>query len=150
MPGGSPEFDEAYKRIFARWTDDAMTGLSAAERDFVIANVCLNQSMNGGLMLYYENSYGERASEAADAFERIGEPGAAALLRRCNALMGPRGASRDREERGRQLEALSDEALEEMAASSDVLNEMEARIRMATLRWVTGRGGGGGPSARTS
>src|SRR5262249_44167778 len=106
MGRSSPEFDAMYDRLFSRWTDDAMTGLSLQERDFIIANVCINQSMNTGLMGYYEFSYGDRAAEAADVFDRIGVPQAASVLRRSNALMGPHGPGADQDTRGSQLEAL--------------------------------------------
>ena len=136
MPTDAPDFDAEYSRIFELWTDDAMSGISPAEQDFIIANVCVNESLNGGLMQYYENSYGERAHNAADIFDRIGVPQAAKLLRRANRLMGVNGPSRDQAERSDQLEQLSDEALEEMVDCSDALNELEKLVRQAALRWV--------------
>lgn len=132
----SPEFDAEYDRILSLWVDDAMTGLTPAERDFIIANVCLNESSNGGLMQYYENSYGENAHEAAEIFSRIGQPKAADLLAKANRLMGPKGPSTDQDERGEQLAALSDAAIETMEKCSDAFNEMADEVRAATLRWV--------------
>jgi hypothetical protein len=140
MPAPASDFDAIYQRIFAKWTDDAMSGLAPAERDFIIANVCVNQSLNGGLMIYYDNSYGERAVEAVEVLRRIGAPRAADLLERANRLMGPSGPSRDREERGDQLEATSDAAIEEMVDLSDALNAMAGEVQAAALAWVK-RGG---------
>lgn len=130
------EFDAEYDRIFGLWTDEEMSSLAPAERDFIIANVCLNQSLNGGLMMYYENSYGDRAQEAVEVFGRIGLPRAASVLKRANRLMGAAGPSKDRESRGTQLDALSDFALEQMYECSDALNAMRAEVMTATLRWV--------------
>jgi|GEM_PF-6975649 len=136
MSPAAPEFDAEYQRIFSLWTDDAMTGIAPAERDFIIAHVCLNQSLNGGLMLYYENSYGDRAIDAVAVFDRVGVPNAAKLLGRANRLMGPAGPSTNQDERGVQLESLSDAALEQLDECSEALNELQAEIQAATLRWV--------------
>lgn len=135
---GTPtaDFDAEYDRILSLWVDDAMTGLAPAERDFVIANVCLNESGNGGLMQYYENSYGEHAHAAVEVFDRIGEPKAADLLRKANRLMGPNGPSKFDHERADQRAALSDAAIDTMVKCSDVLNDMADRVRAATLAWV--------------
>ena len=130
------EFAAEYNRIFSRWVDDDMTGLSALERDFICANVCLNQSLNGGLMLYYESTYGNFAEDAVLAFRRMGIPKVARLLEHANRLMGDAGPSRDPDARGIQLEAMSDEALEEMVGYSDQLNAMAGEIKAASLRWV--------------
>ncbi|MDX2146673.1 MAG: DUF4375 domain-containing protein [Planctomycetota bacterium] len=130
------DFKAEYDRIFSLWIDDAMTGLKPAERDFITANVCLNESGNGGLMQYYENSYGENAHEAVDVFRRISQPKAADLLTKANSLMGPKGPAKEQEERGDQLAALSDAALDKMAQCSDALNDLSAQVRAATLAWV--------------
>lgn len=136
MANPPPEFDAEYDRILSHWIDDAMTGLTPAERDFIIANVCINESGNGGLMQYYENSYGENAHEAVEVFKRIGQPKAADLLAKANRLMGPKGPSSDQDERGEQLDALSDAAIATMEKCSDALNAMADEVRAATLRWV--------------
>jgi hypothetical protein len=136
MANPAPDFDAEYQRIFSLCVDDAMTGLTPAERDFIIANVCLNESGNGGLMQYYENSYGENAHEAVEVFKRIGQPKAADLLTKANRLMGPKGPSKLDDERVDQLAALSDAAIETMVNCSDALNDMSAQVRAATLAWV--------------
>jgi hypothetical protein len=136
MTNPDREFGAEYDRIFSLCVDDAMTGLTPAERDFIIANVCLNESGNGGLMQYYENSYGENAHEAVEVFRRIGQPKAADLLAKANRLMGPKGPSKLDGERGTQLAALSDDAIETMVKCSDSLNDMSAQVRAATLAWV--------------
>lgn len=136
MANPPPEFDAEYNRILSLWVDDAMTGLTPAERDFIIANVCLNESSNGGLMQYYENSYGENAHEAVEVFKRIGQPKAADLLTKSNRLMSPKGPSKDQDERGNQLDALSDASLETMEKCSDALNAIADEVRAATLAWV--------------
>ncbi len=130
------EFKAVYERIFSRWIDDEMTGLSATHRDFIVANVCLNQSLNGGLMLYYENSYGDFAEDAVFAFRRMAAVSAAQLLEHANCLMGDGGPSKKQDERGSQLEALSEEAVDEMVGYSDQLNGMADEIKAAALRWV--------------
>lgn len=136
MVNPPPEFDAEYDRIFSLWVDDAMTGLTPAERDFIVANICLNESSNGGLVQYYGNSYGENAHEAVEIFNRIGQPEAADLLANANWLLGPKGPSKDQDERGEQLAALSDASLETLEKCSDALNGMDDEIRTATLRWV--------------
>lgn len=136
MSDADAKFDAAYAQIFSRWVDSEMAGLSATERDFIVANVCLNQSLNGGLMLYYENSYGNAAEDAVAAFRRMGVVKAARLLEHANRLMGDGGPSKNQDERGVQLEALLDNAVDEMVEYSDQLNAMAEEIKEASLRWV--------------
>jgi len=136
MSNPYPDFDDEYDRILSLWIDDAMTGLTPAERDFIIANVCLNESGNGGLMQYYENSCGENAHEAVEVFKRIGQPKAADLLTKANRLMGPKGPSKLDDVRAEQLVALSEAAIETMVKCSDALNDMAIQVRAATLAWV--------------
>ncbi|HLP83289.1 MAG TPA: DUF4375 domain-containing protein [Phycisphaerales bacterium] len=132
----SASFGDVYQEIMSRWHDDAMTGLSSRERDFVIAHVCLNQSLNGSLTAYYESSYGDRAAEVPGAFTRMGVAQAAEIVRQANKLMG--GPAADEVARGERLEALSEAAVERLVALSDELNAMQAMIERATLAYVRG------------
>lgn len=131
-----PDYVATYQRVFSLWTDDAFTGLSPAQRDFIIANVCLNECMNGGLVQYYNNSYGDRATDAVEAFRRLGAHDAANILDRANRLLGATGPDPDQEARLDQLEALSDAASTEIDELSERLNAMEQDVRAAAYAWL--------------
>lgn len=131
-----PDYVATYQRVFSLWTDDAFTGLSPAQRDFIIANVCLNECMNGGLVQYYNNSYGDRAKDAVDIFRRIGAHDAAKILERANRLLGAAGPDADQDARMDQLEALSDAASAEIDELSDKLNASEQDVRAAAYAWL--------------
>lgn len=81
--------------------------LTAPQRAYYVAWACDAEVRNGGFAQYFVNPTGRSAGEAAAAFEAIGAPAHAALVRRAVALFGPAGPSADHETRHEQLAALT-------------------------------------------
>jgi hypothetical protein len=87
--------------------DGGVDRLTAPQRAFYVARACHYEVGNGGFAQYLVNLAGERAGEAAAAFEAIGATGHAGIVRRAVALFGPAGPAADREVRHDQLAALT-------------------------------------------
>ena len=80
--------------------------LSAEQRAFHVAWLLNAEVCNGGFAQYLVNSSGATAGNAVAAFEAIGAPAHAALVRQAVALFGPAGPAADHDVRHAQLAAL--------------------------------------------
>jgi hypothetical protein len=72
---------DTFLRDFARTPE--------AVRNLLAAHWCQSEVCNGGFNQFFRNSTGVLAPEAADAFEAIGMPALAALVRRAAAFFRP-------------------------------------------------------------
>jgi Domain of unknown function (DUF4375) len=93
----------------ARVENGGPEGLSDAERTFVAIWTLEADVNNGGFDQYFFNSAGDHALLTPKALKAIGADQAAAIVEAANAVFGPAGPSRDRDERQRALEALGDD-----------------------------------------
>ena len=93
----------------ARVESGGFDGLTEAERTFVAIWTLEADVNNGGFDQYFFNSAGDYALLAPKALKAIGALQAAAIVEAANAVFGPAGPPRDRDERQRALEALGDD-----------------------------------------
>lgn len=93
--------------VFERLAAGGIDRLTAPQRAYSVASACHAEVANGGFAQYLVNTAGERATEAAAAFEAIGAAAHAGIVRRAVALFGPAGPAADRDARHEQLAALT-------------------------------------------
>jgi hypothetical protein len=93
----------------ARVESGGFEGLTDAERNFLAIWTLEADVNNGGFDQYFFNSAGDHALIAPNALQAIGALQAAAIVEAANAVFGPAGPPRDRDERQRALEALGDD-----------------------------------------
>ena len=85
-----------------------IASLSEVERAIALANWADFEIANGGLWQFYYNSGGNNAAETVDALRVIGTDRAADGLKAANALFPGGSPPRDREQRFRSLQRLSE------------------------------------------
>ena len=103
--------DLAYQHALDRLSAVGFDALSERERDLATLWQVEAGVHNGGFVHYYSGSAGDLAFHAPDALARLGAEGKAAIVRTANALFGPSGPARDRNERLAALKVLGAQAL---------------------------------------
>jgi hypothetical protein len=76
-----------------------------AQRTLFAAHWCQSEVLNGGFHQFFSNSTGVLAPESIVAFEALGMPQTAALVRNAIAWFGP-DYPRDRDERNERLDSV--------------------------------------------
>lgn len=103
--------DLAYQHAMDRLAAVGFDALSEQERDFATLWQLEARVNNGGFMHYYSGAAGDLAFHAPAALARVGATEKAAIVRTANALFGPGGPPRDRQERLAAIKTLSPQAL---------------------------------------
>ena len=85
-----------------RWSRLGFAGLHSFERDYIGVWWLVGDTMNGGLVQYFDNSSGDLAEHALAGLETAGATETLTILREAMALI-PGGWCADQTERGRRL-----------------------------------------------
>ncbi len=101
--------DLAYQRALDRLAAAGFAELTELERDIATLWHVEADVTNGGFLHYYSGPGGDLAFHAPVALERLGALEKAAIVRAANAVFGPAGPPRDRQERRAALKALNPE-----------------------------------------
>lgn len=90
---------------------------------------------NGGFEQYYWNSPGDHALETVAALREMGAAHTANLLVAANAVFGDE-PSRDRDERGRQMDRLSDDRKQRWSELDDAFYEYRDDLSALAARYI--------------
>lgn len=90
----------------------SLADLRPAERVVWCVSELEREVNNGGFVIFFLNSAGDRAAETVDALEALGAHRAASLLREAMAVFPPPGPAADRTVRETQIAALPNTATE--------------------------------------
>lgn len=101
-------FDEAHER----WTKNGSGALSEREKVTLAVETFYGEVNNGGLLQYLSNESGAFAQWAAEAFERIGIPAYAQVMRSVETLFPGGVIPEDEDARRAQTDAIDEERLE--------------------------------------
>jgi len=99
---------ELSETLIARAEADGFDRLSDAEKNFVAIWTLEADVNNGGFDQYFFNSSGDYAFHAPKALKAIKAEAAAAIVDSANAIFGVAGPPRNRDERQKALERLSE------------------------------------------
>src|SRR5690242_208133 len=97
--------DLAYQHALDRLAAVGFHALTQQERDFAAIWQVEARVINEGLVHYYADAAGDLAFHAPEALARVGATEKASILRTANALFGPGGPPRDRQERRTAVKA---------------------------------------------
>lgn len=100
---------ELSESLSARAESVGFEALTPAEQTFITIWSLEADVNNGGFDQYYFNSSGDHARFAPAALRAIGAREAAAIVEEANAIFGPDGPPRDRDQRQDALEALGED-----------------------------------------
>lgn len=112
--------DLAYQHALDRLATVGFADMTERERDIAALWQIEAEVTNGGFVRYYSGSRGDLAGHAAEALVRLGATEKATIVRAANALFGPAGPPRDRQDRQAVLEHLD-------ARSRAAIDELEDR-----------------------
>jgi len=128
-------FDMAH----SKWRKLGSSALSEKEKYVLAVETFYGEVTNGGLLQYLDNESGAFAGWAADAFEAVGIPAYAAIMRTVTNLFPQGVIPNDPNERASQVEAIDIErleALEKLFWERYSTNKKE--IRRSLFRFVAG------------
>jgi hypothetical protein len=91
---------------------------------------------NGGFDQYYWNSPGDHALETVDALRELGAGHTASLLVSANAAFGPEGPSRDRDDRGKQMDGLPGSAKESWSELDRAFDEYRDNLSALAAAYI--------------
>ena len=98
----------------AKWTNQGSSNLSDKERHSLAIETFHGEVCNGGLLQYLGNESGAFAQWADDAFDAIGIPVYATVIRKVKELFPNGQIPEDSNERWDLVEAIDDDQLEEI------------------------------------
>ncbi|MDI1247477.1 MAG: DUF4375 domain-containing protein [Lacunisphaera sp.] len=112
--------DLAYQHALDRLAAVGIAHMTERERDIAALWQIEAEVTNGGFVRYYSSARGDLAGHAAEALARLGATEKAAIVRAANALFGPAGPPRDRQDRQAVLATLD-------ARAHAAIDELEDR-----------------------
>ncbi len=98
----------------AKWTNQGSSGLTAKEKHSLAVETFYGEVLNGGLQQYLGNESGTFAQWADEAFEAIGIPAYAEVIRNVKELFPNGLIPEDSNERWDIVESIDDDRLEEI------------------------------------
>jgi len=105
--------------VFPRWDRDGFDALTPAERVAYCVDALEREVNNGGFHQFFLNSSGDTTAETAAALEAIGAAAAGSLFARAVVAFPGGQPPKDREQRVRILEGVSEETRETWLALDD-------------------------------
>jgi len=127
-------FDAAHRK----WGALGSFALSKKEKYVLAVETFYGEVMNGGLRQFVDNESGAFAGWAAEAFEAIGIPAYAAILRTLMSLFAQGVIPEDPGERAKQVEAIDGERLEALEQLFwDRYSTNKTEIRRSLFQFVS-------------
>jgi HEAT repeat protein len=95
------------KFVYGRVQEVGFAGLTQPQQAIYAISILDGEVRNGGFSQYFVNSSGNQASEALRGLELVGAKQTLGIVRQAFQQFGPNGPPRDRQQRARQLAALT-------------------------------------------